>query len=51
VDGQLATTTVAYNGDGTVNTVTTNYRGRTRTETMAYVAGRVSGSNASEVQA
>ena len=51
VDGQLATTTVAYNADGTVNTVITTYRGRTRTETMAYAAGRVSGSNASEVQA
>ena len=51
VDGQPATTTMAYNADGTVNTVTTTYKGRTRTETMAYAAGRVSGSNASEVQA
>ena len=50
VDGQPATITMAYNADGTVNTVTTTYRGRTRTETMAYAAGRVSGSNASEVQ-
>lgn len=42
------TTTITYNGDGTVNTISWPRAGKTRTETYTYSAGRVTGMNATE---
>lgn len=50
IDGAPATTTIEYNADSTASTITTIYRGRTRTERLTYQGGKVSKVEASEVQ-
>lgn len=51
IDGQPSTQTIEYNGDGTVKSITTIFKNRTRKEIFNYDNGRISGTAATEVQA
>lgn len=49
IDGQQCLQAMDYHANGSVKTITTTFKGRTRTEAFSYDNGRISGSTATEI--